>query len=270
MKKHYRLIILVYAAETHVLYRFMKKVWLTYFQSSPDIKVFFCYGANSGLGKEEWDLCYEDLPETNISGIRKVIRAMDHIHENFTCDYFLRTNLSTFWAFDKLLARLDTLPQKNYLCGTGTNYPYLLKEDNERDRRLIYGYDMLFSSDVLTALLTRKDEILSVADHPLVKYFADDMLLSIYLLKELKLNCVSSIPFCLYIESISKEMYDGEKPNLEKIKKEIQKTKTKPIDHFRVKTFRDLKDRVGYDDVILYYLCETFYNRKVKFAIAKG
>lgn len=116
----YRAVVLVLASHQSELYRNCRRVWLQYYTREPSIKVFFVYGQGSLPYSERTsaDLVYEDIPETYNPGmILKTHRAIQEINAQYEYDFFIRTNLSTFWDFVALLEHLDTLPDT--LCYSG-------------------------------------------------------------------------------------------------------------------------------------------------------
>jgi hypothetical protein len=167
MKKHYKTILLVLASEdvpiesvfqkaqkdAWPLYPFMKSVYEAYMFQHPDIKVLFVYGAGTTFAKQDYDLIYEDIPEKYYPGmLAKTMRAFEHIDSTYSYDYLIRTNLSTFWDFDRLVEHLNTLPPS---CISGTR---ILIKDKSLD--YVAGFDLLISSDIVKKILPFSNEIL--------------------------------------------------------------------------------------------------------------
>lgn len=267
MKKHYHAIMLVFASENHGLYKFMKRAWLTYHDSHPDIKVFFVYGAGSGLGSDPWDLCYEDLPETHEGGVRKVLRAMKHIYENYTCDFFIRTNLSTFWHFDTLIERLKLLPRTGCLSATKSNLPKI------NGGYFVVGFDMIFNYDTLEKFVEKKEEIDKLAEHPFSLSCAEDRMLSVYLTDIFKLPIIPSSKWAAYFEGADGCVDEKTgKLKVDRVQEIIDDAKRNNKDHFRIKThphyYRNtLHHRVGIDDEILRILCRTYYGKEIPYKV---
>jgi len=115
-RPHYRAIILVFASNfpNNKMYR---EVWKKYMFRDPQFKVLFIYG------KSEHELTdyhndYDIIAESQESiQIPKVLEAFKIIESRFTFNYLVRTNLSTFWDFEKLHRHLDILPTQ--LCYSG-------------------------------------------------------------------------------------------------------------------------------------------------------
>ena len=119
---HFRAVMLILASHNNEIYRNARRVWLTYIDREPSIKIFFIYGRGSVPQEEltEHDLQFEDIEENYNPGmILKTQRAMEEIVErrNYTFDFFIRTNISTLWNLMQLLEHLKTLPTQ--LCYSG-------------------------------------------------------------------------------------------------------------------------------------------------------
>lgn len=119
MKKHYKAVILVLASTNTDIYKKFKELYESYLNVNSDIKVFFVFGKQTSeiLQVTDSNLVF-DVEESYYPGmLTKTLKGIEHVLENYSFDYLVRTNLSTFWLFDKLLARLDTLPKTNFATG---------------------------------------------------------------------------------------------------------------------------------------------------------
>jgi hypothetical protein len=119
-KQHYRAIMVVLSSDDMEIFRICRKVWQAYLSKEPSIRVFLLYGQGTSFTRQPYDLVYDDIPETaypNPGMILKTLRAMSEILDKFTFDFFIRTNISTFWDFAALLRHLDLLPKR--LCYSG-------------------------------------------------------------------------------------------------------------------------------------------------------
>jgi len=116
-KPHYRAVILVLASSFphNKMYR---RVWKQYFKKDSALKVIFVYGASNNI-LEDYDTDYDIVSETiqESLSIHKVLEAFKIVDSRYSYDFLVRTNLSTFWDFEKLHKHLDTLPNK--LCYSG-------------------------------------------------------------------------------------------------------------------------------------------------------
>jgi len=120
--KHYRAVILVLASNNNEIYKNCRKIWKCYMNIDPTIKVYFVYGELSEPLTDydsESDIIFNDIPESYPVLIQKTIEAMKFIDITVTYDYFIRTNLSTFWDFKNLHIHLDELPKNNCYSGDG-------------------------------------------------------------------------------------------------------------------------------------------------------
>jgi hypothetical protein len=96
---HYRAVILVLASNNNTIYKNCRKIWKTYMNLDQTIKVFFVYGKLVNDSLEDYDPKSDiliDEPENLL--IKKTIEAMKVIQSKVTYDFFIRTNLSTFWV----------------------------------------------------------------------------------------------------------------------------------------------------------------------------
>ena len=172
MNSKYRAILLVLASEdvpsesvfrkrnedSKPLYPFMRSIYESYMFEHPDIKVLFVYGAGTSFARQEYDLVYDDIPENYYPGmIAKTLTAMEHIDNTYDYDYLIRTNLSTFWDFKKLVDKLDTLPIKNCMAGTRV----LMKDSAGNDLDYVAGFDMIISRDIIKQIIPFKAEIIA-------------------------------------------------------------------------------------------------------------
>lgn len=118
-KPHYKLAVLVLASQDQPRYDAFRNIWLEYYTRHPEVLVHFVYGDSGTQKLSPRDFLFRDIPENYIPGMaRKTLRAMYHIREHFEFDYFLRTNLSTFWIWDRALERINKLPRQGTFAGT--------------------------------------------------------------------------------------------------------------------------------------------------------
>ena len=120
MKKHYKAVILVLASDNSPIYQEFRKIYQRYLNECPDVKVLLVYGAGTLFERQEYDLVYDDIVENYYPGmITKTLRAMEHIDQTYDYDFLIRTNLSTFWDFTRLLKRFNNLLTTNTspICG---------------------------------------------------------------------------------------------------------------------------------------------------------
>lgn len=240
-KPWYRAIILVLASSNDVLYDYFKKVYLAYKDCNPYIKVFFVYGSGTTFERQEHDLVYDWVKEsvTPPYPSTKVINALEYIDNNYNYDYLIRTNLSTFWDFNSLLTRLDTLPSKRCLSG---RIGYIPPE-------FVVGTGMIISSDLIPEIIEQRD----VVNVKYPKYVAEDRILSEFFTNKLGVTIIKADDKIHNIEKLTSDDKDT-------ILREIQKGIALNKDHYRIK---NMSDRMKIDTAVAKTLCELFYNKVV-------
>lgn len=167
-KQHFKCILLVLASDNTPLYRYFKKAYAAYISSHPQVKVLFTYGKGVSFQPQEYDLVFEDVPESYITPCMalKTVKAFQYIEQNFTYDYIIRTNLSTFWVLDRLVGCVDRLPKTNCIAGRlgiwGPDY--------------VVGTAMFITSDLIPSIIRDVDTAL----YPSPKYIPEDKMISNY------------------------------------------------------------------------------------------
>jgi hypothetical protein len=228
---HYRAAILVLASNNNEIYKNCRKIWKYYMNIDPTIKVFFVYGQLSEPLNDydsESDIVFDDIPESYPVLIKKTIEAMKHIDSIITYDYFIRTNLSTFWNFKNLHVHLDELPKNNCYSGDGplgipgTNVYYLS------------GTDTIVTPEMIKSIITNTH----LVDYNLV----EDAAMGVYFHYALGAPLLPNrICFFEDINSIQEhEIIDN------RIISAIHDKK----DHYRVKTLNNNREEI---DLFIYY-----------------
>lgn len=165
-KRHYKVMVVVLASGDTPFFDQDRRVWHLYKDRHPDIKVFIVYGhpfpKDAGAPRADSDLYYPDLPSSEFPQrgvttrrdfmmmIRRTIRAMQFVDEHYSYDWFVRTNLSTFWNWFELMAHLDALPSHDCYSGDG---PFL--------DEYLSGYDTIVNGYMVREFLKHTDGILS-------------------------------------------------------------------------------------------------------------
>jgi hypothetical protein len=240
-KPYYKAIILVLASHDQPIYRFFKKAWESYLYSDPRIRVFFTYGHNPTLIPKEYDMVYNDIPECFYPGmITKTVRSLDEIDRDYNYDFLIRTNLSTFWIFDRLLTRLEHLPTNRCLAGRlGAIQP-----------NFITGTSMILSPDCVRYIVEENNFF--GKEPPQVKY--EDNLMSRLLTEQMSVSLIDQSQYTSVVEKYLS--YDQEA-----MLKHIEEANKKNQDNYRVKNFRG--DRMQIDTEIMKLLCKTYYNKEI-------
>ena len=121
-KKKYRCLILVLASNNNVIYKNARKIWQAYGNIDSEIRTYLVYGKTDNKidNLNQFDLVYDDIEENcNPGMLQKTIRAMEYIDKTYEYDFFIRTNISTFWDFSILKRNLYNLPISKCYSGDG-------------------------------------------------------------------------------------------------------------------------------------------------------
>jgi len=118
------MIIIIVFTSPGVLYENLKKQWLRYCNLNPNIKVFFL--SLSENIDDEYIMSKNEIlirgTESLVPGIyEKTIRCFQVLlakEEYDEVNFFVRSNISSFWILDRLEKFLSTAPVKKYV-GTG-------------------------------------------------------------------------------------------------------------------------------------------------------
>lgn len=241
MKPHYKAIILVLASDNNYLYKQFREVYKQYLNSHSDIKVFLVYGNNVDFKQQEHDLVF-DVEENYYPGmITKTLLALDYVNKNYSYDYVIRTNLSTFWVFDKLLYRLSSLPKLNCFTGKGRSCTY----KQVKSPIYISGVNLVISADLVDPIVDKADLVTSwdlPEDWALTKFYTE------YMGLKPKFTSPASMHFM--------EKFLDTAP--EPILLEIAEANKLNKDHFRVK---NLKDRDAIDIAVMNLLLKEYYDK---------
>ena len=231
-KSYYRAIILILASES-TLYNAFKNIYTEYMSSNSNIKVYFVYAGNVSFVPQEHDLIYQELKECVIQPhpTKKVVRALQYINSVHDYDFLIRTNLSTFWVFDKLLDRLNTLPTTKTISG---RIGYL-------SPRYVVGSDMVVTKDLVDILAYNPAK--TYLEHN-GKYIPEDRILSEFFTNHCAAQILDGQDYVQNIENSTLQ-------SLYKDSEEISSC----IDHFRVKNVADRSLDLKIHEILLnrYY-----------------
>jgi hypothetical protein len=243
MKEKYKLIVLVLASYEYEVYKKLRKVQLEYYNLNPDVRVFMVYGNLPPENPGKNDLVFHDVEENYYPGmITKTIRAMEYIEENYDYDFLLRTNISTFWDFKRLLKRIETMPEENCFTGNLRRCTYKQMKSPE----YVAGVNLILSRDLVQKIVNDGDVVCS-DDLP------EDWALSQYLIDrghKPKHTMPRAIHF---MENFSHPL------NVDSVHKEIEDAKKNNRDHYRIKS---RKNRDLIDAEIANILLYEYYGRQ--------
>ena len=234
--KHYRAVILILASNNNTIYKNCRKIWKQYMNVDPTIKVFFVYGKMDNKLTDydpKCDLIYNDImDESQPINMEKTIKAMESIDSLYSYDFFIRTNLSTFWDFDKLQLHLNELPKTK--CYSGYSHT-----------TFVSGTDIIITPDVVKNIIKNEKKI----NYDLV----DDVALGLYLNGLLKIPITEKNEKMVWIEDI-KDVKKQDKELTKRISDAIRHDKS----HYRVKNKEHVRESV---DLFVYRkLLNMIYN----------
>jgi hypothetical protein len=242
LKTHYRAIILVLASNNNNIDKNCRFIWKKYMKLDPTIKVFFVYGKIINLLIDydpTCDLIYEDISESYPVLIHKTIRAMETLQSLYTYDYFIRTNLSTFWDFNKLNLHLNELPTSNCYSGDGPLPGYT------QNGYYLSGTDTIVTSEMIQSIIDNKH---------LIRYdVVEDAAMGLYFNGILKAPMLPN-RICFFEDIINASLQDFE--IMERINISIQNNK----DHYRIK---NTNNREINDLYIYIKLLKIIYNIEI-------
>jgi len=242
MIKHYKAVMLVLASDNMPLYSEFKKIYQMYLNKCADIKVLFVYGAETKFERQDYDLVYDDIPENYYPGmISKTLRAMEHIDQTYNYDYLIRTNLSTFWDFTRLLKRLESLPSTNCIAGSRIH----TVANGVKSPEYISGVNLILSNDLVKDIIANAKEVCSWSN------MAEDYAISMYFINkgvELQPPYPTACHRIAHITTYSTDI----------IMSEIVKAQKLNRDNFRIKN----EDR-NIDLIILQFMLKEYYNKTI-------
>ena len=237
---HYRAIILILASNESHITKSARKVWKKYMNLEPSFKVFFVYGKldNELEDTNSNDLICNDVLESLFPAIfKKTFLAMKYINKNFSFDYLVRTNISTFWDFTKLKKHLDELPDKNCYSGDG---PFFI--GHPHNCLYVSGTDTIVTKEMIQSIISNESKI----DFTLV----EDSVMGQYFNGILKIPILPN-RICFF-EDITIDT------NQAIIKDRINQAIENNKDHYRVKTLGGNRCKI---DLLIYtYLLKHIYN----------
>jgi len=162
-KKELKVLVLIIACDNNEAYLELQKIWSSYMNKDPQhYDVFFIRG-NPELSRS-YEIKGNDLfvktAESYTPGIiNKTVLSIEALLPKLKdYDYVLRTNLSSFYVFSRLLDFLNTLPRQNCYCGV----PLYIPADwypKFGYMNFISGAGIILSSDLAEMLVRGKEEI---------------------------------------------------------------------------------------------------------------
>ena len=243
--KHYKAIILILASNESPITKNSRRIWKKYMNMDPTFKVLFVYGKLDDQleDQDENDLIYNDISESYPVTFHKTFEAMKFIDTNFSYEYFVRTNISTFWDFKQLNMHLDVLPRTNCYSGDG---PFRISELNYHCL-YVSGTDTIVTREMIKSMVSNRDKINFnlVEDAVMGQYFYG----------------VLNVPILPNRICFFEDILDTDDTNIPKIELRIQDAINENKDHYRVKNYRG--DRLSIDHLIYKILLKHIYNIEI-------
>lgn len=172
----------------------------------------------------------------------KTLKALQYCHEHLEFDYILRTNLSSFYRLDALLAFLEAAPRQLFYGGPVQELTIPVEEGGDYTLEYVSGSGILLSRDLIPAMLVKKEVI--------PQHHVDDIWTGVALLGLPR----RPIPRCDFEDIDSLEA-----SNILKIVARIKEAETRGDFHFRVKNSGD-QPRHVLDSLVFGMLAERYFS----------
>lgn len=167
-EKDLKILVLIIASDQDQLYRNLQVMWKTYMHYDPKhVEAYFIKG-DENLSVP-WiitdDVIWSKTQETWRPGIlNKTILSMEAMLPRIReFDYIIRTNLSSFYVFPRLLQFLSSCPRSNFYGGS------------DAAPSIGSGCGFILSPDLVELLVQNKQKFMNDSSHN------DDMLIGIFL-----------------------------------------------------------------------------------------
>lgn len=175
-----KVLMLIIASDNNPAYLELQKIWSSYMNCDPDhFEVYFIH-ADPSLSSHNIDGNHLYLPgeESYKPGIlMKTILALESFLPRLDeFDFIIRTNLSSFYIFPRLLNCLKTLPTTR--CYGGQIMHFRPEWNRGKDyKRFVSGAGIIMSSDIARMMVEEKDVILeksqTLADDEIMGHFVE-------------------------------------------------------------------------------------------------
>ncbi len=153
-KKEIKVLVLIIASDDKPIYSSLQTIWRSYMHNDPEHVEAYFIKANPELSSDyqiEADVIWSKTVENITPGIvNKTILSLEALLPRIKTefDYVLRTNLSSFYIFPRLLTFLERCPIRNFYCSGGHAH-------------FASGSGFLMSPDVVELLVTHKYELIN-------------------------------------------------------------------------------------------------------------
>lgn len=238
-----KLLVLIIDSENLPVYKQLRKIWRSYMHYNPEqVESYFIRG-NPNLSRShiiENDIIWSKTQESYIPGIlNKTILSLEAMIPRINdFDYILRTNLSSFYVFPRLLKVLNKSPRSRFILSGGFVSPF------DNSLKCPHGCGYIISRDLAELIIKNKSQILT---SPQANAWPDDVVTCEFFYKN-NLHKINDKKIDL--SSIS---------SWKKIKHKIPKKAF----HFRVRNFNP-KIRIKNEVYIQRKLLQRFYKNQVR------
>ena len=243
-----KLFVLVVASDDRAYYRQLQELWKSYMNYDPEHVEIYFMKSDKKLPKNfilTEDEIWTKTKDCFVPGVlNKTILSFEamlpRIRKEF--DYVLRTNLSSFYVFPRLLKFMETLPQKRCYCAV---------KARASDIPFGAGAGFILSPDMVELLVQNKNRLLNSDWH------ADDVVIGDFFFK----NGIDIIPSAR-LDFLSREKWETQQGGyLDSVPyPEYRFVKGIPdeVFHFRLKQDDDTKR--DSDELFIYQaLIKQFY-----------
>lgn len=238
--KHYLAVIIFLASDDCELYSLLRQIHEKYKDVDNRFLFIFAYAnKKTEVLTNETNIVVNNLLYHQHRMALQTLNALEYVVNNFSFDYIIRTNLSTFWLLDKLAIRLQNLSPLNIYGRFSGMQPYC-----------IVGQDLVIPKNIVNELFKQKEQYRQHINQ-LPKGIAEDRILSDFLVNNCSAEIVKANRHMLIVEQIPILTNSA----LEDI---YNKTKDSHIDHIRIKNYV-ADNRTMVDIPIITYLLNNYY-----------
>ena len=158
-KRDLKILVLIISSDERHLYKKLQKIWKSYMHLDRKHVEAYFIKANRKLHEDfaiKGDVIWSKTKESFRPGIlNKTLLTMQHLIPRIDeFDYILRTNLSSFYVFPKLLKFLETLPKKGCYCGA--------KLTSYHGSPFGWGCGFILTPDLVKKLVQNKKNLLNM------------------------------------------------------------------------------------------------------------
>ena len=164
-----KIIVLIAASDNHPAFIDLQNIWRAYMNLMPEhVEAYFIKG-DTAIKAENvliGDTIYSKVNDNYKPGmLQKTVMSMEFLLDKIKqCDYVLRTNLSSFYHFPRLLAFLDTLPETGCYCAQAFTPSHADVTPEYYGVPFGWGAGFILSPDLVEMLVKGKQELLHDAD----------------------------------------------------------------------------------------------------------